>query len=138
MSTTTSSPKVEAKSVSKFQWLGSLCRSPASPLPLLGGVLAFLISHTYSQGVEATKNREQVDAWVAQVEDHGTPLTVDMADVGENRCVERLKMMAVQGFQIELAGAEPTSMAKITRVCAAGGAVHVTFKRMNDSEKSNG
>lgn len=138
MSTTTSSPKAEAKPVSKLQWLGRLCKSPASPLPLLGGALAFLISHSYSQGMVATENREQVDAWVAQFEAKGSPLAVQMVDVGESRCVERLKMMAVQGFDIELAGDKPTSMAKITHACEAGGTVQVTFKRMIDSGASHG
>jgi hypothetical protein len=138
MNSTTSGHKAQVRPVSKLQWLGNLCKSPASPLPLLGGVLAFLISHSYSQGLVATENREQVNAWVANVEAQGSPLTVEMADVGESSCVERLKMMAVQGFQIELAGAEPTSMVKITQVCAAGGTVPVTFKRTNDSGKSNG
>lgn len=138
MNTNTSASKTEAKGVSKLQWLGRLCKSPASPLPLVGGVVAFLISHAYSQGVVATENREQVDAWVAQVEANGSPLTVQMEDVGENRCEGRLKLMAVRGFDIQLAGSGPTTMAKVAQACQAGGTVLVTFKRAIEAQDNHG
>lgn len=100
-------------------WLGIVLKQPT--LPLLLGIGAFLLTHTYSTVRESTKIREQVDTWETQAAAQPEPLSIEVVAPDAKRCEETMMLMAKRGLNIAISG-EPATMAKIAKACEGGNA----------------
>lgn len=120
----TSKPKAPVEHKERH-WLSSVLKQPA--LPLLLGMGAFMLTHSYSSALEGPKIREQVETWEAQAAAQSEPLSIEVVAADAKRCEETMMLMAKRGLEIVLAG-EPTTLAKIAQACEDGRA-NVTIRK---------